>query len=97
MPIYEHLCPSCGPFERFASMDEGGDRSPCPACGKPAERCFSFGGSSSLGRSSVGSASIERAHSGEPRVQQRGGERAGRGHVYPHGPAHGGRPWQVGH
>ena len=38
MPIYDYLCPACGPFEERRPMSELNAEATCATCGAPAPR-----------------------------------------------------------
>ncbi len=40
MPVYDYLCPDCGPFAAVRSMAEFQAPQPCEACGAPAPRAM---------------------------------------------------------
>ena len=41
MPIYDYLCPSCGPFEARRAMRESDQDALCASCSMPAPRVVS--------------------------------------------------------
>ena len=40
MPVYEYLCPACGPFTDMRPMSAYAAPCDCPDCGTSAERAF---------------------------------------------------------
>ena len=38
MPVYDYLCPTCGPFEERRPMSESSVAAPCSICRMPAPR-----------------------------------------------------------
>ncbi len=40
MPVYDYLCPQCGPFTEMRPMSESDRPRACPACGDKAPRAF---------------------------------------------------------
>lgn len=109
MPLYDFICPDCGPFERWRDHRAAADPVACPGCGAPASRRFSIPGGRGPGspfQDATGAERkrIDRAMTGEPRVVSglpEGRRLAGHGHAHHHHPRGGRRvaprPWQVGH
>ncbi len=108
MPLYDHRCPDCGPFEHRAPAERAGDPVDCPACDAPASRRFGAPAGRSARRTQqlagLGAAAVrrvDRSIGGQPTVGPRpaGGRRTGigAGPPTPPRPAQSGRPWQLGH
>lgn len=38
MPLYDYVCPDCGPFRALRPMSESARAHDCPQCGSPAPR-----------------------------------------------------------
>ncbi|MDX2023103.1 MAG: zinc ribbon domain-containing protein [Deltaproteobacteria bacterium] len=95
MPLYEYHCKPCGDFSAMRPMAESALPSPCPACGKAAERILSatFGGDSRRQK---------RSHSREPRLVRRSPvaempSKKSTPEKKAKRPHHHGRPWMMGH
>ena len=96
MPVYEHLCATCGAFEELRVVESAGETAECPSCGEPGPRSYRLApGSSPVGAHAAGqNERLERAQTGEPRTETT--RRAGNSGVA-HGHEAHARPWTIGH
>jgi putative FmdB family regulatory protein len=100
MPLYEHVCPSCGPVELWRSVELAGQPAACPQCAAPAPRRFAAPGGRSLSRGvRQGLEAEERSRHEPQRLNGRDLARGGHSHDHGHSHAHpsAGRPWQLSH
>jgi putative FmdB family regulatory protein len=44
MPVYQFLCHTCGPFERWRPFEEAADPILCPVCQRGAKRVYTAPG-----------------------------------------------------
>jgi putative FmdB family regulatory protein len=107
MPVYDHLCVACGPFEARRPMSESQAPAPCPVCRAPAPRMVSAPRLNLMSssnryaetRNEKSAHAPDVVHSLAPAVHRHGHSHHGQAHGKPrkyasHDPT---RPWMLGH
>jgi putative FmdB family regulatory protein len=94
MPVYEFICPDCGPFDvaRPAALAAAG--ADCPACGSAAARVFSAPRLALLARPTRRALDLEERSAHEPEVVTAKRGRPMPHHHHHHAPK---APWVLSH
>jgi putative FmdB family regulatory protein len=98
MPVYDYLCPRCGPFTAIRPMAEFAVPRPCPACGAVAARALlsapAFAGMAPARRQAE---AVNERSANAPRRAQRHAAGCGCCAPRPRASASPQRPWMLGH
>jgi putative FmdB family regulatory protein len=103
MPLYDYLCPACGPFEARGSMRESNAPALCTSCAGLAPRIMSAPHLNLMPSHNRYAEMRNEKSAHEPDVVHRmksHGHEPGHGHTHRHSPARPHapkRPWMLGH
>ncbi len=102
MPIYDYLCPSCGPFEERRPMSESQLSATCARCDAQAPRLPAAPSLNLMASNNRIAETRNEKSAHEPdivhRMKPHGAHAHGKHHhVHPHAPRGSPRPWMLGH